>query len=151
MGVSGNICIVCFQMWVHELKIWQRCCRMQSPSHRMWTMLKTIPCLLAFQDPLEYPNHRNDNGFLFRCSKKSWCWTINAKPIQCNRVAVLDPGQQESHPAFVVPLWLVSVQNESSLREPTALDISGKLLQQYATDGFVTQGEPVMLRVQVGY
>ena len=66
-------------------------------------------------------------------------------------MAVLDPGQQESHPAFVVPLWLFSVQNESSLREPTALDISGKLLQQYATDGFVTQGEPVMLRVQVGY
>ena len=63
----------------------------------------------------------------------------------------MDPGQQEAHLAFVVPLWLFSVQTESSLREPTALAISEKLLQQFATDGFVTQGQPVMLRVQVGY
>ncbi|CAL1139722.1 unnamed protein product [Cladocopium goreaui] len=58
------------------------------------------------------------------------------------------PGQEGQQLPFMVPLWLFSVQNESSLREPTALDLSRQILQQFACDGFLTAGNPVMIRIQ---
>ena len=50
----------------------------------------------------------------------------------------------------MVPLWLFSVENLASLREPTALDLSRQILQQFACDGFVTAGNPVLIRIQAG-
>jgi len=62
----------------------------------------------------------------------------------------LELGQEGQQLPFMVPLWLFSVQNESSLREPTALDLSRQILQQFACDGFLTAGNPVMIRIQAG-
>ena len=58
-------------------------------------------------------------------------------------------GQEEDQLAFVLPLWAFSIKPEASLREPTALDTSYRLLMQFATDGFITQGEPIMIRLEV--
>ena len=49
---------------------------------------------------------------------------------------------------MLVPLYLFSVENWLSLREPPTLDVSTKLLWQYAADGFISADEPVNIRLK---
>ena len=60
------------------------------------------------------------------------------------------PGQEDQQEAFLLPLSSFSVENEASLREPPSLDVSLKLLNHFAADGFVSVGEPVLVRVEAG-
>ncbi|CAK9090153.1 Uncharacterized protein SCF082_LOCUS42529, partial [Durusdinium trenchii] len=57
--------------------------------------------------------------------------------------------QEEDQQSFYLPIWVFSACTESSLREPTALDTSKKLLAQFCADGFCSAGDPVMIRLQV--
>lgn len=59
-------------------------------------------------------------------------------------------GQEDEQLPFYLPLWAFSVENTASLREPTSIDTSGKLLLQFASDGFVTTGNPIMIRMEEG-
>ena len=58
----------------------------------------------------------------------------------------MESGQEP----FCVPIHLFSVANESSLREPPSLEGSLKLLEQFQVDGFVSAGEPVLIRFEDG-
>ena len=71
-------------------------------------------------------------------------------PILIKSYSKNNKGQEEDQRAFVVPLWLFGINNESSLREPTSLDVTSKLLQQFCCDGLVTSGEPILVRLEVG-
>lgn len=51
---------------------------------------------------------------------------------------------------FVIPLHLFSCENEASLREPPTWDASRRLLENFEVDGFVTAGEPILVRFQDG-
>lgn len=57
-------------------------------------------------------------------------------------------GQEDDQLPFSIPLHKFSVENESSLREPTNLEVTMKLAQHFSVDGFVTTGEPIMIRLQ---
>lgn len=71
-------------------------------------------------------------------------------PAVLSRTTHVSQGQEDEQLPFYLPLWAFSVENVSSLREPTALDTSGRLLQQFCADGFVTTGNPIMIRMEEG-
>ena len=56
------------------------------------------------------------------------------------------PGQQDTQPAFCILFWHFNMENEASLREPPTLDVAVKLIENFKVDGFVSVGEPVLIR-----
>ena len=60
-------------------------------------------------------------------------------------------GQEDGQQPFTLPIWAFSMENSSSLREPTSLDVSTKLAQQFCQDGFITAGStgPIWIRLEV--
>lgn len=58
-------------------------------------------------------------------------------------------GAEDDQEPFYLPLWYFSAEAESSLREPPSLDVAIKLVNNFAKDGFVTTGEPILVRLQV--
>jgi hypothetical protein len=59
-------------------------------------------------------------------------------------------GQENTQLPFVIPLHLFSCENEASLREPPTWDSSRRLLENFEVDGFVSAGEPILVRFQDG-
>ena len=56
-------------------------------------------------------------------------------------------GQEDRVQSVIIPLELFSMANEASLREPPALDVSRKLLNHFAVDGFQSGDEPILIRL----
>jgi hypothetical protein len=57
-------------------------------------------------------------------------------------------GKEEEHDAFNISLRAFGYDSLSSLREPVSLDVTRSLFEHFCVDGFVTQGEPLLIRIQ---
>ena len=57
-------------------------------------------------------------------------------------------GQEDEQASILIQLHHFSAENWASVREPTSLVVASQLIWQFAVDGFVTNDEPITIRLK---